>query len=206
MKSFAESLPLALRLALPRRPAPPPVQLRGDEFATIRAETPQDFLAREALLDRSFGTGRWRKTCERLREGRLPAPGLAFSATKNRILVGTLRFWSVDAGGCDALMLGPVAVASCQRSQGLGGRMIRHGLQSASALGHRAVILVGDAPYYERFGFSRAGAQALDLPGPVDPARFLALELQPGALACATGLVRATGAMAESSQDRRLAA
>jgi predicted N-acetyltransferase YhbS len=68
------------------------------------------------------------------------------------------------------------------------------------------VILVGDAPYYERFGFSRAGAQALDLPGPVDPARFLALELQPGALAGAAGLVRATGALAPSKADQRLAA
>jgi predicted N-acetyltransferase YhbS len=202
MNRFAETL----RLALPRRPAPPSVPPQADACAAIRAETPLDFLARESLLDRSFGTGRWRKTCERLREGRLPAPGLAFSATKNRILVGTLRFWSVDAGGCDALMLGPVAVASCQRSQGLGGRMIREGLERARALGHKAVILVGDAPYYERFGFSRAGALALDLPGPVDPARFLALELQPGALAGASGLVRATGALAESEADRRLAA
>jgi predicted N-acetyltransferase YhbS len=202
MNRFAQ----ALRLALPKRPALPPVPPQADEFASIREEMAQDFLAREALLDRSFGTGRWRKTCERLREGRLPAPGLAFSATKNRILVGTLRFWSVDAGGCDALMLGPVAVASCQRSQGLGGQMIRHGLLLAGALGHKAVILVGDAPYYERFGFSRAGAQALNLPGPVDPARFLALELQPGALAGATGLVRATGVLAESKSDQRLAA
>jgi predicted N-acetyltransferase YhbS len=174
--------------------------------AAIRAETPRDFLAREALLDRAFGPGRWRKTCERLRENRLPAEGLAFTAVQNGILVGTLRFWSVEAGGRDALMLGPIAVSASVRSQGLGGKMIRLGLERARALGHQAVILVGDAPYYERFGFSRAGAETLDLPGPVDLARFLALELQPGALDGAQGMVRATGAFAPSAEDRRLLA
>jgi predicted N-acetyltransferase YhbS len=84
--------------------------------------------------------------------------------------------------------------------------MIRLGLERARALGHKAVILVGDAPYYERFGFSRAGAEKLDLPGPVELARFLALELESGALAGAEGMVRATGAAIESEGDRRLAA
>ncbi len=181
-------------------------QLPAAAEAMIREELPQDFIARESLLDRSFGTGRWRKTCERLRENRRPAPGLAFSATQNRVLVGTLRFWSVDAGGADALMLGPIAVGGAQRSHGLGGKLIRLGLLRARDLGHKAVILVGDAPYYERFGFFRAGAEALDLPGPVDPARFLALELQPGGLAGASGLVRATGALVASTEDRRLLA
>ena len=174
--------------------------------ASIREETPQDFIAREALLDLSFGTGRWRKTCERLRESRLPAPGLAFSAVQDRVLVGTLRFWSIDAGGIDALMLGPIAVGGAQRSQGLGGKLIRLGLLRAEQLGHKAVILVGDAPYYQRFGFFRAGAEGLELPGPVDLARFLALELQPGALAGASGLVRATGVLVKPAQDRRLLA
>lgn len=173
----------------------------------IREESARDFLAREALLDRAFGLGRWRKTCERLREGRLPARGLAFSAIRDGVLVGTLRFWSVQAGaGCDALLLGPIAVSASLRAQGLGGKMIRHGLERARELGHKAVILVGDAPYYERFGFSREGAFNLDLPGPVELARFLALELQPGALDDAQGLVRATGAFAETQGERRLAA
>ena len=149
--------------------------------------------------------GRWRKTCERLREGRLPAPGLAFTAVCDGVLVGTLRFWSIAAGaGRDALLLGPIAISAALRSQAASAqRMIRHGLERARELGHRAVLLVGDAPYYERFGFSRAGAEQLDLPGPVDLARFLALELQPGALDGAQGLVRATGAFAQTESERR---
>lgn len=171
--------------------------------AVIRKETAQDFFSREALLDLSFGAERRRKTCERLRENRRPAEGLAFSAHENGVLVGTLRFWSIAAGDdCAALLLGPIAIDPLLRSRGLGGRMIRHGLIAARKLGHKAVLLVGDAPYYERFGFSRAGAANLDLPGPVDPARFLALELQPGALEGASGLVRATGALADDAALR----
>jgi len=193
-----------------------PVEVRMIQFAqtdpcfgetVIHQETAQDFYAREALLDLSFGPERWRKTCERLRENRLPAEGLAFAAHQNGVLVGTLRFWSIAAGeNHDALLLGPIAIDPTLRSCGLGGRMIRHGLFSARQLGHRAVLLVGDAPYYERFGFSRDGAKNLDLPGPVDLARFLALELQPGALDGAWGLVRATGAYADAPEFQRRAA
>ncbi|HUO53264.1 MAG TPA: N-acetyltransferase [Rhodoblastus sp.] len=169
----------------------------------IREESPADVLAREALLDHAFGPTRWRKTCERLRETRAPAPGLAFSATADGALIGTLRFWNIQTGdGRDALLLGPIAVSAAIRSQGLGGRMIRLGLARACALGHRAVILVGDAPYYERFGFARAGAENLELPGPVELARFLALELVPGALDGAHGLIRPTGAFADAEASR----
>jgi predicted N-acetyltransferase YhbS len=59
--------------------------------------------------------------------------------------------------------------------------------------GHRAVLLVGDAPYYARFGFERRLTLGLDMPGPVEADRFLGLELEPGALAGARGRVVATG-------------
>lgn len=162
---------------------------------------------REALLDRALGPGRRAKTAERLRDGRLPAPGLSFAALHNGgtdvALIGTLRFWHVRLGeGCDGLLLGPVAVDARRQGSGLGGRLIRRGLAAARAQGHRAVILVGDAPYYQRFGFEAAPASRLTLPGPVDRRRFLALELAPGGLAGAEGLVRASGEWA----DRRQAA
>jgi len=160
---------------------------------TLREEVPADFAAREALLDAAFGEARFAKTCERLREGRVPARGLAFIAEDDGEVVGTLRLWNVDAGGVAALMLGPLAVADSHRSLGLGGAMMRHALAKAKVLGHPAVILVGDAPYYARFGFARASAEGLKLPGPVDPARFLGLELEPGALQTARGMVQAKG-------------
>lgn len=159
----------------------------------IDQEHVHDHAAREALLDAAFGAERFAKTSERLREGRLPAEGLALIARQGDRLVGTLRFWHVDAGGVPALMLGPVAVDGSLRDQGIGGRLIRRGLTIAGVRGHGAVILVGDEPYYRRFGFERRHTQALDLPGWYDPRRFLGLELRPGALVPASGMVTASG-------------
>jgi predicted N-acetyltransferase YhbS len=154
-----------------------------------------DVPQREALLDRSLGPNRTHKTSERLREGRLPADGLALVARCGDRLVGTVRLWHVNAGGLPALMLGPLAVDPLFRGQGLGGELMREALRRAAAFGHRAIILVGDAPYYGRFGFEAGRTSRLEMPGAVDPARFLALELAPGALSGARGLVRATGAV-----------
>ncbi len=160
----------------------------------LRDEHAGDINARERLLDVSFGPSRFEKTCERLREGRLAARGLALVAKDGEALVGTLRFWHVEAGEAPALLLGPLAVAQSHRELGLGGALMRMGLARAQALGHKAVILVGDEPYYNRFGFARAHAERLDLPGWYDPARFLGLELEAGALAKASGMVVANGA------------
>lgn len=160
----------------------------------IRDEHPTDFAAREALLDACFGDERFAKTCERLREGRLPADGLSLVTELHGRVVGTLRFWHVDLGqGRPALMLGPLAVEPGLQGLGIGARLMRDGLTRARSLGHGAVILVGDAPYYARFGFSAAPTGALRLPGPYARERFLGLELLPGALRGAHGLVEATG-------------
>src|ERR1700730_15866379 len=75
----------------------------------IRAERASDVVAREALLDACFGANRHARTCQRLRDGRAPAEGLAFSAAQDGRLVGTLRLWHVSAGGLPALVLGPLA-------------------------------------------------------------------------------------------------
>lgn len=169
---------------------------------TLRDERAGDDLARERLLDASFGPARFEKTCERLREGRMAARGLALVARDGDALVGTLRFWHVEAGGAPALLLGPLAVAQSHRDLGLGGALMRMGLERAGSLGHKAVMLVGDEPYYSRFGFARAPMQGLDLPGWYDPARFLGLELETGALAHAHGMVVATGALERRRMSR----
>ena len=153
--------------------------------------------ARWALLDRCFGEARFAKTCERLREGRLPAEDLSLAVAQDDVLVGTIRLWEVAAGpGRRALLLGPVAVEPALQGHGLGGELVREALGRAQDLGHRAVLLVGDAAYYGRFGFSREAAGGLWLPGPYAPERFLGLDLVPGALSGARGLVSATGAAA----------
>jgi predicted N-acetyltransferase YhbS len=170
----------------------------------IRAEKVTDVVAREALLDASFGESRSLRTCQRLRDGRAPAEGLAFSAVRQGKFVGTLRLWHVSAGGIPALMLGPLAVDSTSRKLGGGAALMDHALAAATARGHRAVILLGYAPYYARFGFSVQKTAELSLPGPFERDRLLGLELHEGALDGARGMIVPTGpAVAKASPIRR---
>jgi len=159
----------------------------------IRAERGSDVAARESLLDVCFGASRHARTCQRLRDGRLPAEGLAFSAVVQGRLVGTIRLWHVDAGGRAALVLGPLAVDPSVRELGLGAALMDHAIAAATARGHGAIVLLGDAPYYSRFGFSPDRMGDLSLPGPFERHRLLGLELKPGALDGAAGVIVASG-------------
>jgi predicted N-acetyltransferase YhbS len=167
-------------------------------MVTIRTELPSDVVSRERLLDKAFGKARLRKTSERLREGRLPAEGLAFTAlSKSGRVIGTVRLWDVIAGSAGpSLLLGPLAVDCRNQNKGVGRALMQHALNTARVLGHDSVLLVGDQPYYSRYGFDLAHTRSLHLPGPVERARFLGLELTPGALDGAEGLVAASGMLA----------
>jgi predicted N-acetyltransferase YhbS len=169
----------------------------------IRAERASDVVAREALLDACFGDNRHTRSCQRLRDGRAPAEGLALSALVRGRLVGTVRLWHVSAGGIPALMLGPLAVEASSRKFGAGAALMDHALAAAKARGHRAVILLGDAPYYARFGFSGAKTGELALPGPFERDRLLGLELSEGALDGAWGMITATGKPAPRAKAAR---
>jgi predicted N-acetyltransferase YhbS len=169
----------------------------------IRAERASDVVAREALLDACFGENRHTRTCQRLRDGHTPAEGFAFSALAQGRLVGTLRLWHVSAGGTRALVLGPLAVDPSCRNLGVGSALIKHALIAAEVRGHRAVILLGDAPYYGRFGFSALKTGELSLPGPFERDRLLGLELSEGALDGAWGMVVPTGASTPKTRTSR---
>jgi predicted N-acetyltransferase YhbS len=160
----------------------------------IRAERASDVRSREALLDACFGDNRHQRTCQRLRDGRAPAAGLALVATHDGKLVGTVRLWHVSAGGRTALMLGPLAVDASARGLGVGAALMDEVLALAGARGHGAVILLGDAPYYARYGFSPEKMAGLQLPGPFERDRLLGRELIAGALRGAQGMIVATGA------------
>lgn len=167
---------------------------------SITTETPADAVGREALLDRAMGAGRKRKSSEKLRRNRLPAEGLALVARDESGLLGaTVRLWNVAAGvdadgrAVPALLLGPLAVDPRLEGRGIGSALMREAISRAAALGHGAILLVGDAPYYARFAFSAEKTGHLVMPGPFERDRFLALELTPGWLDGATGILTATG-------------
>jgi hypothetical protein len=169
-----------------------PHQHKQPSRITIRGERRSDVAAREELLDIAMGPGRFAKSSERLREGRVPARGLALSALDGNRLVGTVRLWPVTAGaagGC--LLLGPLAVASDVRGRGVGADLMWRALREAKRRGYRAVLLVGDPAYYQRFGFSADNTGALRMPGPYDRDRLLAHEFVPGTLKGARGMISA---------------
>src|SRR5258706_15011219 len=113
-----------------------PVALLSDAAPfVIRAERASDTVAREALLDACFGDNRHTRTCQRLRDGRTPAEGLALSALAQGRLVGTLRLWHVSAGGGPALMLGPLGVDPSCRKLGVGAALMDRALAAAEARG-----------------------------------------------------------------------
>jgi len=168
----------------------------------IRAERASDVVAREALLDACFGANRLNRTCQRLRDGRAPAEGLALSAVARGKLVGTVRLWHVSVGGVPALMLGPLAVEADSRTFGVGAALMEQALMIAKQRGHGAVILLGDAPYYARFGFTAEKTGELSLPGPFERDRLLGLELRDGALDDAWGMIAPTGALPKARATR----
>jgi predicted N-acetyltransferase YhbS len=169
---------------------------RGESAIAIVAETAADVAAREALLDDAMGPKRKTKSSEKLRRGRRPSEGLAFVARDaSGDVAGTVRLWDVTLGegGPAALLLGPLAVDPSLKSAGIGSALMRHAVAEAARLGHGAILLVGDAPYYGRFGFSAAKTGSLAMPGPYERHRLLALELVDGALDGVEGTLKAAG-------------
>jgi len=147
---------------------------------TMESDAP----AIEALLDKSFGPDREKKTAYRLREGVASIATLGRVAFDGDELRGSIAYWPVqvrlkkDGALLPALLLGPLAVDPVHRGEGVGIRLMEETLESASRLGHRLVILVGDLDYYARVGFHRDGTEDLRLPGPVDQDRVLIRNLQ----------------------------
>lgn len=171
--------------------------LSNDAPILIDAERATDVTARDALLNRAMGPNWRRKASEKLRRGRLPAEGLAFVARDTSgSVVGTVRLWDIcvgEKGGGSVLLLGPLAVEPALKHRGTGSALMAHAVSEARRLGHRAILLVGDAPYYGRFGFSAERTGALAMPGPFERHRLLALEIEPGALDGMEGVLHPAG-------------
>ncbi len=146
----------------------------------LEEETEADWWEVEALYDLCFGPGRTALSSYRLRDG---VPTVAALCLTLRDADGTLaaviRFWPALVAGQDVLLLGPIAVHPTRQGEGLGGLLINESLSLARRLGWERALLVGDAPYYGRFGFARLGCVVM--PPPTNPDRVLGLELKRGA-------------------------
>ena len=157
----------------------------------IRLETDGDAETLSQLSAEAFGPGRFARSAYRVREGVPPIASLCLAGWRDGRLVGGIRFTAISIGEeKDAALLGPLVVDPAEKGKGFGRALVEEGLARARAEGFALVLLVGDMPYYGRFGFSPVRPGQITLPGPVDPARLLALELVPGARARATGQVK----------------
>jgi predicted N-acetyltransferase YhbS len=143
----------------------------------IEPETPADATVVAALVDAAFGPGRYAKTAERLREHNTPIATMSFVAREGAQVTGSVRLWPITVGDTAAVFLGPIAVDSAGRRRGVGAELVERACAAARAEGANAVLLVGDDPYFGRFGFQPV---KVTLPGPVDPHRVLGLVLKDG--------------------------
>lgn len=139
----------------------------------IEREQSSDALAVDALIMSAFGPGRFAKTAERLREKAALMAG--FTLYSGQELLGSVRLWAVTSGQARGAFLGPIAVASSSRSSGMGGQLVQRCIDEAKAQGLDGILLIGDPPYFQRFGFQPAPLAIF--PGPVNPKRVMWLPL-----------------------------
>ena len=152
----------------------------------LRRENAGDWWEVEALFDLSFAPGREALSSYRLRDGVPPVAELCLVARDEEgVLAGAVRHWPVSVGGDPALLLGPIAVHPTRQGEGLGAMLIEAAVHRAH--GWDRMMLVGDAPYYGRFGFQRL--TGVRMPPPTNPARVLGRELIEGAWRNVTGTV-----------------
>ena len=145
----------------------------------LEPETAADWWEVEALYDLCFAPGREALSSYRLRDGVDPIAPLCLTLRDEGVLAAAIRYWPIRVGGRRALLLGPIAVHPTRQGEGLGGWLIHDSLDRARGLGWDRVLLVGDAPYYARFGFRRL--TGVQMPPPTNPDRVLGHALQPGA-------------------------
>ncbi|MCC0015337.1 MAG: N-acetyltransferase [Rhodobiaceae bacterium] len=173
-------------------PAKPPSIVQSlPEGAVILPETEDHAEAVEVLNAFTFGPGRFAKTAYRLRRNNPPVIAYNRICMAHGRLVGAVCFSRVRIGTARALLLGPLAVHPDYKNKGIGIALMQAGMAAAQVAGERLVVLVGDAPYYARAGFSHVPRGQMEMPGPVDYARLLAHEFVPGSLAEARGMMRA---------------
>jgi len=148
----------------------------------IRPAEPRDCPAIRAVIAHAFDRADEANLVEQLREdGEVACELVAASeiALHGHILYSRM---TIEQAGrsLEAAALAPVSVLPAFQNQGLGGELIRAGNARCAALGCVAIIVLGHAAYYPRFGFSATAAESLE--APFSGSHFMALELKPGAL------------------------
>ncbi|WP_353216431.1 N-acetyltransferase [Sandarakinorhabdus sp.] len=132
----------------------------------------------ETLLDQRFGPARRNRTAYRLRDSMPLVSGLSFVALDGASLVGSLQCWPIRLRGISGshwplILLGPVAVFASREGEGIASALMRASLAASDAASAAPVLLIGDSPFYGRFGFASTATRHWQVPGPVNRDRLL---------------------------------
>jgi len=156
----------------------------------VAPEKPEDYCLVEKLAEEAFGPGRFTRTAFRLREGVPHEPDLSFVTWIGGQPIASVRLTKIWVGENLGLLLGPLVVSNAYKNKGFGARLMTTVVDAARTAGHEWILLVGDYPYYQRFGFEAVEPGKISLPGPVDPQRLLICPLQNGAANKVSGSAR----------------
>ncbi len=144
---------------------------------SLAPETAADWWEVEALYDLCFAPGRTALSSYRLREDVEPIASLCFTARDpDGTLAGAIRNWPVMVGRDVAILLGPVAVHPTRQGEGIAALLMHMAIDTAYYAGWSRMLLIGDLPYYRRFGFDRL--PKVVMPPPTNPDRILGLPLK----------------------------
>ncbi len=156
---------------------------------TYLPETPAHDPEIDAINEEAFGPGRFARAAYKIREGGPHERALSFVAADGDTVIASVRMTRISAGEGRALLLGPLAVRPAYKNLGIGRKLVAMALKAANEAGWPAVVLVGDAPYYEPLGFRKVPRGRLSMPRPVDYDRLLVHEIVPGAMETLSGEV-----------------
>lgn len=163
--------------------------MKTDSIVT-RSELPSDDPAIEALQLAAFGPGAYARAAFRVREQAPHICALSFLTELSGVLIGSVRLTPIAVGNARGLLLGPLVVDPPYKGLGYGKALMRRAVAETAEAGWPFIILVGDEPYYWPFGFKPLPPGRVKMPGPVDPARFLVAEIEPGTVEGLCGMVK----------------
>lgn len=148
----------------------------------------------EALLDAAFGTERHQRTAYKLRTGSRPITDLSFAIIDNDQTIACIQCWPVAISNTPLALVGPVAVHPDRQNEGHGSWLMQAMLDAAGQMAEPPMVMVGDAEYYGRFGFSADETAGWQMPGPWEPHRLLVRNPAGHALP-ATGMLERSDAL-----------
>ncbi|MDY6795052.1 MAG: N-acetyltransferase [Actinomycetota bacterium] len=160
---------------------------------TIREEIPSDYGAIRRVNDLAFEQPDEGLMVDALRRNPRFVPELSLVALLDNAVVGHILFFPVRIICVDndkiSLSLAPLAVHPEHQGEGVGGALVREGLEAARAMGYESVMVMGHPGYYPRFGFRPASGWGIRPPIEAPDEAFMALELSPGGLGDAAGVL-----------------